>query len=130
MRLCRMNAKGFTLIELMIAVSILVITLGASLQVLQNAQTMSQESRERFYAANAGRSVIEAIKNTSLVNVPNISTPQYVPSGLSGGTITIATNPSPVTASTTVATVTITVNWTSSKNRARSMTFTTMRSKY
>lgn len=130
MRFGKTDAKGFTLIEIMIAIAILVVTLGTSLQVLQHAQTMSQEARERFYAANAARSVLETVKRTSLVNVPAISTTAYVPTTLRNGAITITMNPSTPTTATTIATVTVTVTWTGIKNMSRSMSFTTMRSKY
>lgn len=123
------NQRGFTLIELMISSFILVVVMGSAVYVLTQAQMMSGESRQRLLALHAARSTLETIKNTSLTSVPAINTAALVPAGLTGGSITIATNPANL-AGVSVATVTVTVSWTGPKNMPRSLQISTMRSMY
>ena len=123
------NQKGLTLIELMASFFILTVVLGMSLYLLLNAHAMSKEARNRLLALNAARSVLEAIKTTSLTSVPAINTATYLPNNLPSGTMTITTNPVNLNG-VSVATVTVTVGWRGSKNMTRSLTVTTMRSRY
>ena len=123
------NEKGMTLIELMLSFVVLSIVLVSSFFVLTAAHQMSMESRTRLLALNAGRSVLEDIKNTALTNVSSINTSSYVPAALPSGAITITTNPANVSSST-VATVTVTVSWRGPRNRLLSLQLSTMRSIY
>ena len=123
------NKKGMTLIEVMIAFSIMAVVLLSAMYCLYMAQMMSQESRDRLLALNAARSVVEVIKDTPLANVTGINTSGYVPSDLKNGAIAIATNPANL-AGVTIATVTVTVTWTGPRNMARALEVTTMRSIY
>lgn len=125
----RKGQSGFTLIELMISTFVLVIVLGSAMYALTQAQMMSMESRQRLLAIHAARSALETVKNTALPNVPAISTSSLIPTGLINGSMSIATNPANVNG-VTLATVTVTVNWTGPKNSARSMQVSTMRSLY
>ncbi len=121
--------RGFTLVELMISTFVLVVVLGSAMFALNQAQVMTSESRQRLLAMHAARSVIETVKNTSLANVTSINTTGLVPTGLTNGAIAIATNPANLTG-VTVATVTVTVTWTGSKNMTRTLRLSTMRSIY
>lgn len=123
------SRKGLTLVEVLGALTLLLPTLLVALYVLTAAQGMSEESRERLLALNAARSTLEIVKDTPLVNVPNINTVPLVPTGLRNGAIAVTTNPANLGAQT-LATVTVTVNWLGAKNRPRSLQVTTMRSRY
>jgi prepilin-type N-terminal cleavage/methylation domain-containing protein len=124
------SEKGVTLIEFMVSIAVLALIALTSFYMLTAARQMSESSRFRLQAANTARSVVEQIKNTPLVSVPSMSTTALVPANLPGATITLNTNPSPVTASTTVATITVTVGWTGPRNRPQTLQVTTMRSRY
>lgn len=128
-RVMETNEKGLTLIELMISFVVLSIVLIGAFQVLTAAHQMSMESRSRLLALNAGRTVLEEIKNTGLTNVTGINTAQYVPAELSNGAIAITTNPANLSGAA-VATVTVTVSWRGPRNRLLSLQLSTMRSAY
>ena len=121
--------RGFTLMEVIISIAILFITVGGAVYVLINAQHMMQETRQRLLALNAARSTLEVIKTTGLGNVPSIKTAQYISAGLPNGAVVITTNPADL-AGASIATVTVTVNWTGPRNRPKSLTITTMKSRY
>ena len=121
--------KGLTLIELMIDLGILLPVLGIALAILVVSNEMSEESRERLLALNAARSTLEAVKDTPLVNVPAIPTAPLVPAGLRNGAINITTNPVNLVGAQ-IATVTVTVSWSSRRNRAKTLQVTTMRSQF
>lgn len=121
--------RGFTLIELMISAFILVTVCGSAVYALTQAQAMSIENRQRLLAMHAARSTLETIKNTPLQNLGSISTSSLVPTGLTNGSITIATNPANLTG-VTIATVTVTVSYRGAKNMVRSLQVSTMRSLY
>lgn len=123
------NQEGFTLIELMISSFVLVVVLGSAMFSLHQSQLSSAEARQKLLAMHAARSTLETIKNTALANIGSIGTASLVPTGLTNGAITIATNPANVTGQT-IATVTVTVNWTGPKARARSLQISTQRSIY
>lgn len=129
-RQCRIKGnRGFTLIELMISMFILVIALGSAAYALSYAQYMSADSRQRLLALHAARSTLETIKNTGLTNVASINTAGFIPTGLTNGAVTISTNPANL-AGVTIATVTVTVSWTGPRNMARTLRISTMRSIY
>lgn len=123
------SQKGFTLVELLVSITIMVLVLLGSVQILGEAQQMTQQARYRLLAAGAARSVLETIKDTPLNQVRNISTAAFVPAGLPDGAITIVTNPSVVT-NVNVATVTVRVTWRSPKNLQANLQVSTMRSRY
>lgn len=129
MRKNQKNQRGFTLIELMISTFVLIVVVGSAVFALRQAQMMATESRLRLLAIHAARTTVETVKNTALSSVSSISTASIVPADLTNGSITIATNPANVSGST-IATVTVTVSWTGTKNSARSLQISTMRSVY
>lgn len=123
------SQKGLSLIEVMISMSILVLVVLFAFYVLTAAHHMSEESRSRLLALNAARSTLEAIKDTTLPGVPGINTAAFIPQDLPNGAINIQTNPANL-AGVQIATVTVIVQWTGTKNMARQLQFTTMRSRF
>lgn len=123
------SQKGLTLVEMMISIFILTTVLGFSMYLIHSAHELSKDSRDRLLALHAARSTLETIKNTGLTSVTGINTAQFVPNGLRNGAVAIATNPANL-ASATIATITVTVSWTGSRNRARTLQMSTMRSVY
>lgn len=127
--------RGFTLLELMVSVGIMVLVLVGSFSVLVEANQMTQQARYRILAANAARSVLETIKDTPLNQVPNINTANFVPRDVNGnitlpnGNIVIRTNPANL-AGAQLATVTVRVTWTGVKGIAGNVEVTTMRSRF
>ena len=123
------SEKGISLAEILISLVILLPALLITISILTSAQYLSHQSRERLLALNAARTTLETIKDTPLQSVPGISTAGFVPVGLRNGIITITTNPANLAAAQ-VATVTVTVSWSGTRNFQRSLQVTTMRSKY
>lgn len=123
------NEKGFTLVELLVSITIMVLVLLTSVKILAEAQQMTQQARYRLLAANTARSVIETIKDTPLNLVSSINGAAFVPQGLPAGTVTIVTNPANVSA-VNVATVTVRVTWRNPKNLQGNIQISTMRSRF
>ncbi len=125
----RNSERGVSVVEFMFSMAILTIVTLSSFFILTNAKQMVEDARYRVLALNAARSTLEQIKNTALANVSSVSTTSFVPVALPQGAITITTNPSPINAAT-VATVTVSVAWQGSRNRAQTLQVSTMRSLY
>lgn len=123
------NEKGFTLVELLVSITIMVLVLLTSVKILAEAQQMTQQARYRLLAANTARSVIETIKDTPLNLVSAINGAAFVPQGLPAGAVTIVTNPANVTG-VNVATVTVRVTWRNPKNLQGNVQISTMRSRF
>ncbi len=123
--------KGFTLIEILVSIGILAILMGTSVAVLIGARQLSEDSRGRFLAMDAGRSVLETVKGTPLTQLGTIAPAGFVPAELKNGSIVITTSSATGNlAVDPIATVTVTVTWTGPQNRTRTLQLTTMRSKY
>lgn len=123
------NSKGMTLVELMFAAAVVSIALLSSVFVMLEARQISMEARQRLQAANAARSVLEAVKDTPLTSLSTINLSGYVPASLPSGAITLTTNPASLT-SATLATVTVNVSWLGAKNRTQNLSVSTQRSRY
>ena len=123
------SSSGFTLIEMMFSCMLFAIVVSSSFFGIITAHQMTEDSRSKVIALNAARSVLEAVKDTSLANVPSINTAAFIPADLPNGAVTLTTNPSSV-AGAQIATVTVSVTWTGSKNRAQQLDITTMRSRF
>ena len=124
-RLC----KGIVMVEFLTGLALLVIVLLGTCSIFNYSHQLAEDSRQRILALGAASSVLETVKNTALASVPSINTAGMVPANLPSATITIATNPQNVSAAN-IATVTVTVNWTGPKGRARSLDVSTMRSRF
>ena len=133
----RRNIKGFTLVEMLFAFALFGIVATSSAYLLLASKQLSNESRQRMFAINAARSVLETVKQTPLANVGNINTAAFLPTDANGqtsqelpsGNITITTNPANL-AGATLATVTITVRWMGPRNMPKAFQVSTMRSSY
>lgn len=130
----RTPERGFTLMEVMISLGIFAVVLASSLYAFHTSHQLSTLSRERLLALTAARSYIEAIKNTPLSAVDNISTTSFAPTELVNGVITMLT---PVTfpagaplATADYATITVRVTWNGYNNIPQRLEITTIRSKY
>ncbi len=123
------SEKGISLAEILISLAVILPSLLITISILASAQYLSHQSRERLLALNAARTTIETIKDTPLQSVPGISTASFIPTGLRNGAIAITTNPVNL-AGAQIATVTVTVTWSGTRNFQRSLQVTTMRSKY
>lgn len=123
------SERGFTLVELLVSITIMVLVLLSSVQILAEAQHMTQQARYRLLAANTARSVLETIKDTPLNLVSSINGASFVPTGLPSGAVAIVTNPANVTG-VNVATVTVRVTWRDPKNQQANLQIATMRSRY
>ena len=125
----KIRERGFTLVELLVSISIMTFVLLTSVKVLMEAQQMTQQARYRLLAVNAARSVLETIKDTPLTQVPATGTAAFVPQGLPGGAIAIVTNPANL-AGVSIATVTVRVTWVNPKNLQGRLEVSTMRSRF
>ncbi len=124
------NENGLTLVEMMVAMTILTIVFLSSMFVLIQSRQMAEESRFRLIAAGVAKTVLETVKNTPLANIATIDAQAVVAAtALPFGTATLTTNPSPV-GTAAVATVTVRVQWRGPKNRLSRLDMSTMRSKY
>ncbi len=125
------SRTGFTLIEVLVSLAVLVTVLGTTSAALVSAQQFSEESRARLLAMNAARTVLETVKQTPLSQITAINLSNLVPSALKNGAITMATSSATgVLSVDPIATVTVTVSWIGPKNRTETLQLTTMRSKY
>ena len=69
-----MKNRGFTLIEIIIALLIVIIASAAMLQAIHAANILSIESKEMTIAMNDARAVLEQVKITSLGSLPTSTT--------------------------------------------------------
>lgn len=123
------NSKGVVLMEFLMSLGLLAIVLVGTCFIFSSAHQLSEDAHERVLALSAASSALEAVKNTPIAAVPAINTAGMVPADLRNGQIQIATNPANV-ANVQIATVTVTVSWTGPRGRARSLTVSTMRSRF
>lgn len=121
--------RGFTLLEFLFSLGIFTILLTFSLYALGEGHRLSQVSRQRLKALSAVRSTLETVKNTSLTAVSSIDTSAFAAT-LPSGSITISTNPNPITGSTQIATITVRATWTGPKNISYKLDATTMKSRF
>lgn len=121
--------RGFTLVEILISMAILLVTVLSSFYVLIASRQMAEEARSRLSALNSIRSVMETIKDTSIDGLTAIDEEEFAPADLQEGQVEIATNPAVITAQDLLATVTVTVTWNGPRNRESSLEVSTMKSR-
>jgi len=127
------NKKGFTLVELMVSLLIIVITSAAALHAIYSANILSIESKETTIAMNDARAVLEQVKITSLSSLPSNTTisadniwadlATFISNNLNGEQILITGG-----SGMSLRQITVTVNWNGPRNKQKSVQFTTLKS--
>lgn len=125
MRASKHHEQGLTLMEMIMSLTILSVGVLAALFVMITARQMAEDARFKLMAVNAAKSVLEVVKDTPMASVAAIDETDYAPAGLPDAVITILTN-----GASPLITVTVRVEWTGSKGRARQIEVSTMRSAY
>ena len=107
----KLKEKGFTLIELMFGISILLIAIIASLSAFINCMFLNESSRNLTTAVHDAQYALEQIKTESFANIPGYisSYPATQFNNLPGGSERI-TFPDPVYTST-LDTITVQISW-------------------
>ncbi len=113
----RSSSKGFTLLELLIASTILLFAISGLLYAFVSAQVMSESNRNLVTAANDAQFVLEQMKNLSYSQLGAYALPAFT--HLNDETLTLTRTIGPKTAD-----VTVTVNWTE-RQRSRSFQLAT-----
>ena len=134
------SGRGITLIEVLVAVFVFLVASGAAFSTFHYSAQLSETARNRLIALQDARAVLEEIKVVALNQASAINTSQFCTmvqndqgqsvTALSNEAITLTTNPSPITGSTTLATLTVTVGWMDAAQRAQSLSLSTQKSSY
>ncbi len=108
----RCNARGMTIVEIVIAMGVLVVALLAIMSAMLSSDRLRQVSREQVLAYNAARDVVETMRNSTFNQIFT----NFTPGGVNGGTfdvpLTVSVPPlsgvtlNQVTSGTSVGTVT------------------------
>ena len=114
------SKRGFTLLELIITSAILLIAISGLLVVYVQVFILDESNRELVIAANDAQYVLEQIKGVAFASIGN-----YVPPALNNLQNENIPNPTVATISSRVKEVSVTVNWTGKRGRARSFSLTT-----
>jgi len=127
------STRGFTLIELMLSLALVLIASAGMLEAINASNLLSIEAREATIAMNDARAVLERVKITSLASLPNNGTLNagsiwadlntFVSNSLANQQITVTGD-----AGTSVRQITVTVSWTGPRNKAEAVQFSTMKS--
>lgn len=121
-KIIKLTCGGFSLIELMFGVSILVVVIIATLSAAINSIFLNESSRNIVIAANDAQYALEQIKMQNFSNIPNYiqnySSNQF--SNLPNENITFS-NPS---YGSNLDTITIQINW-NERNATRTYSTTT-----
>lgn len=118
----KLTRRGFSLIELMFGVSILLVTIIAALSSSINSMFLSESSRNLVTASNDAQYVLEQIKTQSFSNISNYIS-SFSPTefnNLSGERVTF---PNPVYTSN-LDTIAVNIAW-SERNATRTFAITT-----
>lgn len=125
--------SGFTLIELMLSLALVLIASAGLLEAIDASNYLSIKSREMTLAMNDARAVLERVKITSLSYLPNGQTKSasslwgdldtFVSNSLSNEQITVTGD-----SSSSLRQITVTVSWTGARNKPQTVAFTTLKS--
>lgn len=129
----RLRSYGFTLIELMLSLALVLIVSAGTLQAIQAANILSIEARETTIAMNDARAVLERVKITSLASLPNDATVNassvwadlntFVSNSLADQQILVTGD-----AGTSLRQITVAVSWTAPRNKQKMVQFSTLKS--
>lgn len=118
----KLKRRGFTLIETMMSISILLVVIIAALLAIIGAMFLMQSSKNLVTASNDAQYALEQIKTRSFTNIPTYVAGYSADSfdNLQDEEITF---PSPIYTST-LDTITVQITWTE-RNAQRSFSITT-----
>ncbi len=111
------NKKGFSLIELLIAVAIVLVVLVGSLLAFVQLMLLNESSANLVIAANDAQFVLEQMKNEAYEDLSSYAPPTF--SNLSSETVTLTRN-----IGTSIATITVNISWQERQN-ARNFSLST-----
>ncbi|MBU1864064.1 MAG: type II secretion system GspH family protein [Candidatus Omnitrophica bacterium] len=127
------NKCGFTLVEVIVSLALLVITSAGALYAIHMANILSIEAKEMTIAMNDARSVLEQVKITGLSSLPNNTTVNastlwanlatFISNNLASEQVQITGG-----SGASLRQITVTVSWIGPRNRAKSVQFTTLKS--
>ena len=127
------NNKGFTLVEVMVSLAVLVIASLAALQAIYISNVISIEAKEKTIAVSDARAVLERIKITSLSNLPTSTTVNasavwsnvgdFVSNSLLSEQITVSAG-----SGSNVRQISVTVQWIGPRKKQMQVQFTTLKS--
>jgi type II secretory pathway pseudopilin PulG len=127
------SQSGMTMLEVLFSFAILALVSLNAVKLSLSAQQMTQDTQLKLLAVGAARSVMEVVRTTPLDTLDDNPSPitasSYVPADLPSGAIAITTSPASLTG-VDVATITVRVTWTGSKNRSRTLDLTTIKTRY
>ena len=127
------SKSGFTLVEVMIATAILLVTTGAFLDLLVQCANLIETGRPQDMALSAAQAKLEEIAQSNLSNIMNYNSPPQNSFPVSGLTAPLGqTNPGAVVVAqvgtSNLFDVTITVSWQEKGgNRSRTLSTTLAR---
>jgi prepilin-type N-terminal cleavage/methylation domain-containing protein len=113
----RRQKKGFTLLELMVAVGILVVAIAALLGGLINCILLNQANANLAIAANDAQYVLEQIKESAFDNITGYTPPAF--NNLDNEDVDVAFDPG-----SGIVEVTVDVSWTE-RSRTKSFSLAT-----
>jgi len=121
-KIVKLTRRGFSLIELMFGVSILLVITIATLSATINSMLLNESSRNIVTAANDAQYALEQIKTQSYGNIPNYiqNYPSNQFSNLPSENITFP-NPS---YGSSLDTITVRIDW-NERNSTRTFSITT-----
>ena len=138
-RLATSPCRGFTLIEVMIAMAVLAVTILGVLMMLMAAEALSEDSKNLTTAVEDARSIMERVRkdvetnadmSTFVTNYPDSSYEDWVTDQQAAGTEFVSLNGEAVdvtlgNAGDDPLDVTVTVSWNDHGGRVRSTTLQT-----
>lgn len=123
------NNRGVLLLELLLGFFLLAFVVVSAAGLLIKTAQMAEDNKGRLLALQAAQSALETIKDTPLTSISSINTADLIPTGLKQGTLAIQTNPV-IGTNTQIATITVTVSWNGTGNRAQQLLVSTMKSRF
>jgi prepilin-type N-terminal cleavage/methylation domain-containing protein len=99
-----MSKRGFTLIELMVAVTIILITVSGALLSFMYLLVLNDSSRNLMIAVNDAQYVLEQIKSQPYANIASYTPPTFT--NLTGETISLTRS-----IGVNISTVNVDVGW-------------------